>query len=169
MENFIKTIRPGKIDHPNGVNLMNVYCSIEYKDGRLSISGVEGPLSNGNCLGSCGQIEMSLKPEDFKEFARGWDKTKVAKFLEIWREWHLNDMQAGSPRQTEFLKKNPSLKNYSDALAALEKNGLSPDIEYQHEGKPYKYGHAWLKKEVPKDVLEWLKNLQNTDQKPAWV
>jgi hypothetical protein len=33
----------------------------------------------------------------------------------------------------------------------------------------YKYGSAWLREEVPADVLEWLRELPHTDKKPAWV
>lgn len=36
----------------------NVFCKIQFVDGKLSITGVEGPLKSGNCLGSCGQIVM---------------------------------------------------------------------------------------------------------------
>jgi hypothetical protein len=33
----------------------------------------------------------------------------------------------------------------------------------------YKYGSAWLREEVPADVLEWLRELPDTDRQPAWV
>lgn len=41
-------------------------------------------------------------------------------------------------------------------------------------GKPcpecgYKYGAAWLREEVPADVLEWLYNLPETTNRPAWI
>lgn len=41
-------------------------------------------------------------------------------------------------------------------------------------GKPcpvcgYGYGSKWLREEVPKDVVDWLKQLPKTDLKPAWV
>jgi hypothetical protein len=33
----------------------------------------------------------------------------------------------------------------------------------------YRYGNGWLYEEVPEEVLQWLQNLPDTDQKPAWV
>lgn len=33
----------------------------------------------------------------------------------------------------------------------------------------YKYGTAWLREDVPEEVLEWLKSLPETTVKPAWV
>ena len=33
----------------------------------------------------------------------------------------------------------------------------------------YKYGSKWLKREVPAEVLEFLRTLPDTDTKPAWV
>ena len=33
----------------------------------------------------------------------------------------------------------------------------------------YKYGTAWLKEEVPEDVIQWLKELPETTVEPAWV
>ena len=71
-----------------------VYCRIEYKDAKLSITGVVGPRYNGNCAGSCGQIYDSI---DINNYAKSWSKSKVAKFIDIWKEWHLNDICAYTP------------------------------------------------------------------------
>lgn len=105
---FRKVIHPGDVpQHQNG-RKFPVFCKIEYtEDGRLSISGVIGPKSNGDAVGGCGQIDMEfahrdlakndkrysepIKPEDFT-FAVGWDADKWYDFLDIWGRWHLNDM-----------------------------------------------------------------------------
>ena len=76
----------------------NVYCRVQYKNGKLSITGVEGPKSNGDAIGSCGQINDHLTA-DVTEFAPGWDAEKVAKFAAIWARWHLNDMRPGCEHQ----------------------------------------------------------------------
>lgn len=73
-----------------------MFCEIKYKDGRLSIHGVEGPTNGGNCLGGCGQIDVS---GDWSSFAPGWNRAKIAKFARIWDEWHLNDARAGCQHQ----------------------------------------------------------------------
>ena len=33
----------------------------------------------------------------------------------------------------------------------------------------YKYGTAWLKEEIPEDIIKWLSDLPETKIKPAWV
>jgi len=78
-----------------------VKITVTREDGKtkLSFVGVEGPMSNGDARGSCGQIEMDLKPESFVEFAPGWSAEAVEKLLATWRAWHLNDMRAGCEHQ----------------------------------------------------------------------
>ena len=49
MENFEKVVYLGDV-HYNA----KVFCKIKFVDECLSISGVEGPLANGDCKGSCG-------------------------------------------------------------------------------------------------------------------
>lgn len=131
----------------------SVYCSIKYVDGKLSITGVEGPLPSGNALGSCGQIEMHLKASSFKTYAEGWTYASVNKFLDVWRTWHLNDMKAGCEHQR---------------LYGWEKDGYD-----KHPSEPcptcgYKFGTAWNRVDVPNDVLAWLEALPETDKQPAW-
>lgn len=99
MRDFEKVIRPGTIagyGRRGEARQVSVYCKAEYRDGRLSITGVEGPLSNGDAIGGCGQIVMSLRePDGLKGFkpAEGWTRASFAAFLEIWDEWHLNEMR----------------------------------------------------------------------------
>jgi hypothetical protein len=92
-----RTYNPGNVKI--GSRDVPVFIRAEFKDGKLSLTGVEGPMSGGNCKGSCGQIEMSLSPDDFTSFEEGWDSVKIARLLEIWRGWHLNDMRAGCEHQ----------------------------------------------------------------------
>jgi len=147
-----------------------VYCKIKFKDNRLSISGVEGPYSNGNCYGSCGQIHQSLNLNELIP-AKEWNLELIKRFLNIWDEWHLNDLQVGSPEQEKYLDENNLKKdyNFSKAKLVLEKAGLSPDENYIHNGKPYRYGSAWLFKTVPIEIIEWLESLPNSDTEPAWI
>ena len=55
-------VRPGTVRLVSGERV-SLFCSIEFKNGRLSISGVEGPKADGNAYGSCGQVEMSIDEE----------------------------------------------------------------------------------------------------------
>lgn len=101
MTDFKRIVRLGSLPHPYAEEhlgrRMNIFCKVELKDGRLSISGVEGPLNSGNAIGSCGQIDMHLREagglDGFKP-APEWSLSKVRHFLEVWDRWHLNDMRA---------------------------------------------------------------------------
>ncbi len=76
-------------------NTGRVFCKIKYEPGKegmnLSITGVIGPKSNGDCSGSCGQIHDSI---NIKHFADGWNAELLERFVSVWREYHLNDMNA---------------------------------------------------------------------------
>jgi hypothetical protein len=163
-----KTVRLGTVaELVRGQNRqVDVFCRIEETVGRLSITGVVGPFSNGNCAGGCGQIVMSLKAEDVTP-APGWTSETIQRFLDTWRRWHLNDMQAGSAEQMAWLRANPRPEGVSDhytwASEALAAAGLNPDAS------GYRYGHAWKREDVPAEVLAWLEALPNTDKTPAWI
>lgn len=96
------------------------------------------------------------------------DNAIAQQMLDIWEHWHLNDMQAGSPRQMEFLGKNQEKidKNdyYQSALQMLKDANLSPDMEYLHNGKPYEYGTAWLTVELPESVIAMINSWPGEDE-----
>ena len=167
MENFTKVLCVG-ITRDSG----RLYAKVQFKDGKLTITGVEGPLPNGNARGSCGQIVMS--EWDITDYALGWSPELVQEFREVWNRWHLNDLKAGSPAQEQYLRDHPvnavyPESHYDKASKALEEAGLNPDPGYLHEGRPYKYGTRWLREEVPAEVLEWLRGLPPAISTPAWI
>lgn len=97
----------------------DLFCKAEVTEGRLSISGVIGPLRSGNARGGCGQIdgefkhayskyddkrynpESLIKAEDI-DYAEGWNEGKWLQFLDIWHRWHLNDMRAECEHQRDL-------------------------------------------------------------------
>lgn len=158
------------IGHQSGIGF--TFCKIKFESGKLSITGVEGPKSNGDCRGSCGQIVMS--DWNFDSLADGWTPELVAKFREVWNGWHLNDLTAGSPAQAAWIKANKldctyPKSHYQVYADALTEAGINPDPDFLHDGKPYKYGSAWLSREVPPSVIEFLKSLPESKTTPAWV
>ena len=228
MQKIIKPCFTGK------TNTVPTYIKISYVDKKLSISGVEGPKSSGDCFGSCGQIYDNLLNSE-PNIQQHWTKKKIQKLVQIWKDWHLNDMTPYCEHQKDWnfkevlhviplhytdkgryiekkVKYNDASeeekelvsladKVYRDSLGfgdtfyneteikiLLDKNILSRGEPVQkiagwvqpsqHSkgllGKPcsicgYKYGTSWLFKEVPKNVIDWLFALPETDTKPAWI
>lgn len=173
----------------------DIFAKIEWTGDRLSISGVEGPKSNGDARGSAGQITMSYKEYDARghktlgeiQPAPGWSAETVKKFFDTWDRWHANDMRAGCEHQTKegwaekpidpskpttaYGKHFPGQKQDSWNMLAWVSQSEHPDGLLS---KPcpvcgYKYGSAWLKEAVPDEVIEFLAGLPDTDKKPAWV
>ena len=163
-------------------NRLPVFCKIEYKEGKLSISGVVAPTENGDAYEG-GQIYDSIAENlDFFDFAEGWDKIKAFQFVEYWKEWHLNDLQAGCEHQRaeKWGDKRIDPKELPNSCANQDKNGILAIWVTPEEhtkgllGKPcpvcgYEYGTAWLTKEVPTSVLIWLNNLPASDKTPTWI
>lgn len=102
---FSRVLRPGSVFPWSGAkSSCLLFLRVEYREPQredkhreLSISGVVGPLRNGNAIGSCGQIELSKL--DFKSYAEGWDAATVARLDSVWKAWHLNGMRAGCQHQ----------------------------------------------------------------------
>lgn len=71
----------------------------------------------------------------------------------------------------EFYKEKHKDERYDYTVACdyLAGIGLNPDPNYLHEGKPYKYGSAWLRREVPQEAIDFLLALPDADKKPAWI
>jgi hypothetical protein len=159
-----KTIRIGKGKYGN------VYCKITQEKDRLSIYGVVGPMKNGDCRGSCGQINMSFDIDSITEFVLGWNKEQIERFMKVWDRWHLNDMRAGTLEQEQAIrewKEKGNKYTYQTACEYLKSVGL---YEVNDEGKTYKYGYEWKFEQVPSEVWDYLFNeLPDTDIIPAWV
>jgi hypothetical protein len=103
---FTKVLHPA--DEHMGNHFVPVFVEVKYSnDGRLSMTGVVGPRSNGDCAGSCGQINMGMKVDELR-LAPGWTGGQLQRLFEVWDRWHLNDMRAGCEHQRETW--NPSEK-----------------------------------------------------------
>lgn len=133
-------------------------------DGCLSLTGVEGPYSSGNCAGDSGQITLNPKYPNRPE---GWNEVSVKKLQGIWDAWHLNDMRAGSVQQRAYLSLltyDPSCgkSHHEWACEQLEEVGLQPDADSYH------YGSGWLKDEVPESIVRWLYELPQATVIHPW-
>jgi hypothetical protein len=161
---FKKVIHP--CDVPVNGKKYPLFCKIEFKDGRLSISGVIGPNRWGNARGGAGQVEMGFDHLDKSQndprydhpvkaselrFSAGWNRSKWHKFLDAWHRWHLNDLHAECEHQQAR-----GITYQSDPANVCEVCG-------------YKIGSAWTSRTVPQDVIEFLQSLPDTDKTPEWV
>lgn len=113
---------------------------IEWDGKRLSIAG----NCHGRGSGQCGDAILAKYP------------TPAVRLLcHYWERWHLNDMQAGLPVQMDYLRAFPPAPKdcdwYTSACESLRAANL-----YEIDG--YKFGHKWLREEVPAHVLEWLRD-----------
>lgn len=132
-----------------------VYLFVELLDGRLSISGVEGPRYDGNARGGCGQCIDAL--DGLFDLSPGVTDAWIAQTKMIWKRWHLNDMRAGVPVQEDFireLKASGWKYDYTDACQKLKAANL-----FEVDG--YRYGYAWVKEALPQYVIDWAYKLPN--------
>jgi hypothetical protein len=168
---FRKVVRIGTLQTHGGGHV-SIYFKIVIRDrgkgDELSITGVVGPSVGGNAYGGSGQIDMEfdhrdksqndsrtpseslIKPADIN-FARGWNASKLYDLLDIWHNWHLNDMRPECEHQRALgwtWVTHPSAK--------------CPTCGY-------KLGSAWLHEDLPADVVKFLHGLPDTDRDPAWV
>jgi len=164
---FEKVVRVGTIPQYMRPKT-NLFVKIEYKNKKLSISGVIGPLRSGNATGGCGQIDMEFAHRDQKDndlrykfedlihpsqidYAKSWTDTMWLDLLDAWKKWHLNDMNAECEHQ-KALGKN--WENSPGDVCPICK---------------WKLGHGWKKETVPPAILRFLISLPDTDRKPAWI
>lgn len=144
MNDFKKIVNPAICDgwtrSGNRVDAPG-YCKIEYKDGKLSIIGVIGPRSSGNCSGSCGQCT--------DEFRKGrpineWNEEMLQKFCDIWDEWHLNDMRPYCRHQKQLgwdkeASESMTLYHYKlrPGAETEQKRAEKAALNHLKEGRPF--------------------------------
>ena len=90
----------------------------------------------------------------------------------MWKKFHLNGMKAGTVEQESAIKKlravaetegiRPSYETECEYLKKIgmyevEYTGKSVGRMYNHE--MYRYGTAWLVRDLPEYVIEWAKNI----------
>ena len=106
----VKHIVPFKDRTPGG-RWYKVYITIRTtkRNGYLefTMSGVEGPLKSGDCLGGCGQIDMHLKKDDRStwKYCDGYTSEILDKLFDIWDKYHLKNIekQPLSDEEVSFL------------------------------------------------------------------
>lgn len=79
--------------------------------------------------------------------------TKVQRIKEIWKHWHLNGLNAGTPEQMAFINewKKTHEYDYGDACKALQEAGL-------YEVRGIKYGYTWQYEPIPDEIIDEIKS-----------
>lgn len=134
----------GKVDYlDHGRRDCEAAITWELKDGRFSMCAEIWNARHTDIYqgGQCVDTVAAYAPHD----------KKAKRMVEVWKRWHLNDMRAGSPAQEQYLREHPisyvyPTSHYDKASEVLEAAGLNPD-------NGYKYGSAWLREDLPADVL----------------
>lgn len=111
-------------------------------------------ICGGQCLDELNKIAEIHAVAEFREV------------YDLWKKYHLNGMTAGSPAQESAIKeykaenaKQGKRYDYTEACEFLEARGLLDDEGYIYEGKPYRYGTAWLVTEIPEADKERIRAL----------
>lgn len=162
MRPFTRVLLPGTV--PDGSRRFSLFVTVKWDGARLSIVGVEGPMKNGNARGGCGQVGVSrdLVP------AVGWTPDMVDALRSAWDRWHLNDMNAGTPEQMEYLRSHGGPMEYGAACDTLKAAGILTVPDPRDPSRSYTYGSAWLSEPVPEDVLSVLASLPESPTPHPW-
>jgi len=80
-------------------------------------------------------------------YAPGWDAGKAARLIEL-SAWHLNGMTAGCDHQVPVMETD----RYGRTVPSLDLTPPCPETGYR-------YGHAWLVRELPPGMLDEVRAL----------
>lgn len=121
----------------------------------LSICGAIWNHIHTDCY-TCGQ-----NLDTMKHYLGG--NPTFMKLYTLWKSYHLNDMKAGTARQSEALEK-AGIHEYRAACDYLKSIGLYVDTLAPNEHlkvetetasrNHYEYGHGWITREIPAAVID---------------
>ena len=131
-------------------------------EARLTITLKDTP--NGPEFSATGEVWNHLKTDIVMcgqcvaEIAKHFSRDPIAQTIKrLHAAHHLNDMNAGTPAQNEALRECTS-RDYAERCDFLAARGLNPDPNGP-DGKPYRYGSAWLYAPIPADDLATINDL----------
>lgn len=139
----------GKVDY-NGHGRKNCKAFITWElteEGNFSMQAeIWNPRETDiYCGGQCVEEVAKFRPTP-----------KVKRMVAIWKRYHLNDLKAGTPAQEfaidDWQKHNGNKYDYTLACEYLQSIGLFTVPDPRNYLKCYRYGHAWLKEEIPEAI-----------------
>lgn len=113
--------------------------------------------ASASCKGIGGQCLDYIQENGEKYIMPDEKRVLYNRIYDIWSEYHLNDLQSGTKNQTEHLTKElHRADHYEEACKYLENVGLFKD-------RGYKYGHGWLCKEIPAEIVAEIMTWKDVD------
>jgi len=129
----------------------------------LSIVGNVWNLSRSD-INSGGQNEDELREalnNGELKLKENISEKEFEKLLDIWDEWHLNDMNAGTERQKKIIKEHMDDEKYQQLDKFYDRpKAILKDFEADPDNG-YNWGSAWLYRPLPKDVVDFVRNFEN--------
>ena len=117
-------------------------------------------LCGGQCLDTIAEYREQLDDVDTFDV-----------LYSLWKEWHLNGMNAGTPEQETAVKAweaEGNVYDYSAVCDMLKEKGLYEvnftgiSVGRRYNNEPYKYGTGWIVREIPGNVLIQIEHLLST-------
>lgn len=128
----------------------------------LSMTGSVWNLSRSD-ITQGGQMQDTLREEldNGNLRLKNVSRDEFRKLLDVWDEWHLNDLNAGTDEQRKVIEAHKNEGKYEKfdkfldrPRAILKDNKLNPD-------RGYDYGSSWLYRPIPNSILEFVRSIQN--------
>lgn len=149
--------------------------TVDCKTGEKTITGttpVYYELSICGSIWNASETDIVCGGQCLDEIARYKSQLNnpalFAVLYDLWKNYHLNGMNAGTPEQEKAVEEWKAAGNRYDYTAACEMlksrglytvnyTGLAVGRRYENE--PYTYGHGWIVQELPESVLNTIQSL----------
>lgn len=137
-----------KVDIHLATQLCKDWETLEEREMYIFTASASGKGRRGQCLDFIHEnAEKYIMPDE--------KRVLYNRICDVWHKYHLNDLQSGTKKQTEALTAElHRADHYREACKYLESIGLFED-------RGYKYGHGWLCKEIPAEVVAEIMTWQN--------
>ena len=177
-----KTVPLGKIAYRGNrkVNAVDVEIEVrerggemmEYRDGTFHYAPIYTELSICGNIWNARHTDIVCGGQCIDVIAKYLHTPKMQAIYSMWEKFHLNGMKAGTVEQESAIKKlravaetegiRPSYETECEYLKRIgmyevEYTGKSVGRMYDHE--MYRYGTAWLVRDLPDYVIEWAKSI----------
>lgn len=116
------------------------------------------------CCGQC--------LDDIKQYRRQLNNPKLFDIIyTLWKRYHLNGVNAGTPEQEEAIKQwigSGHKYDYKAVCKMLKEKGLyevyftGKTVGREYNNELYKYGHGWVIEELPDEIVKMVTELINS-------